>query len=234
MSKDRYVLRECSIHGLTEHVYVKSSKKYICCRCRSNAVQRKRHKLKHDLIVYKGGKCEICGYNRCEAALEFHHKDPSQKDFGIAYKGYTRSLEECKKEVDKCMLLCATCHREVHDKERNYDFLIMKSVVNPNKKIDDIDINVVNKLLNEGKTRQEIADEFNVSLGTIKRFLYNNGIRKLNNKIKSLNKDAVISLIKKGKMRQEIADEFNVSLPVLKRFLTNNNIRMKDYKNIPE
>ena len=77
------------------------------------AETRRNNKLK--LIEYKGGKCERCGYNKpIPGAYEFHHKDPSEKDFGISSKGETRSLEKLKNEVDKCMLLCSNCHAEIH------------------------------------------------------------------------------------------------------------------------
>ncbi len=79
------------------------------------AVNRRRKELRHKAIVYKGGRCSICGYNKCLQALEFHHSDPSKKDFGISAKGYTRSWEMVSKELDKCILLCANCHREVHE-----------------------------------------------------------------------------------------------------------------------
>ena len=65
-------------------------------------------------IEYKGGVCERCGYNRCIEALEFHHTDSKGKDFSISEKGYTRSWTMVKKELDKCILLCANCHREIH------------------------------------------------------------------------------------------------------------------------
>jgi hypothetical protein len=52
----------------------------------------------------KGGKCMICGYNRCSAALDFHHRDPNQKDFSLSVKGLTRSWEKIKKEIDKCVI----------------------------------------------------------------------------------------------------------------------------------
>lgn len=71
-----------------------------------------RREVKRKLIEYKGGKCQICGYNRCQEALEFHHLDPSQKDFTIS--GGTKSFESLKPEVDKCILVCANCHREIH------------------------------------------------------------------------------------------------------------------------
>jgi hypothetical protein len=74
------------------------------------AVQKRRKRLRERAVEYKGGQCSICGYNRCIEALEFHHLNPSQKDFGISNKGYTRSWEKVKMELDRC----ANCHREVH------------------------------------------------------------------------------------------------------------------------
>ena len=102
---EKYVLKECKHHGLTNYVYVNSENRYRCVKCRSEAVQKRRDKTKELLVEYKGGKCQICGYDRCTNALEFHHLDPNEKDFGIASKGYTRSLETNKKEVDKCRTL---------------------------------------------------------------------------------------------------------------------------------
>lgn len=65
-------------------------------------------------VEYKGGACEICGYNKCEIALVFHHLNPTQKDFALSMGGYTRSWEKVKKELDKCTLLCSNCHAETH------------------------------------------------------------------------------------------------------------------------
>lgn len=73
---------------------------------------KKNNKIK--LIEYKGGKCQVCGYDRCENALEFHHIDPSLKSFEISNNSF--SFEKMKTEVDKCALLCSNCHREVHAK----------------------------------------------------------------------------------------------------------------------
>lgn len=71
-----------------------------------------RRNIKQRLIEYKGGKCQICGYNRCQEALDFHHINQSEKDYTIS--GGTKSFETLKKEVDKCILVCANCHREIH------------------------------------------------------------------------------------------------------------------------
>ena len=67
------------------------------------------------MIKYKGSKCQICGYNKCDSALEFHHIDPKQKDSSITNMIQTRvELNILIKEVDKCILICANCHRELH------------------------------------------------------------------------------------------------------------------------
>lgn len=78
------------------------------------AVCKRRKELGLKAIAYKGSKCQICGYSRCLDALEFHHLDGSKKEFGISFKGITRSWERIKKELDKCILVCANCHREFH------------------------------------------------------------------------------------------------------------------------
>jgi len=77
------------------------------------AVTKRRRKIKVMAIEYKGNKCQICGYSKYPGALELHHINKSDKSFGIGDKGYTRSWEKVKQELDKCILLCANCHREV-------------------------------------------------------------------------------------------------------------------------
>jgi hypothetical protein len=78
------------------------------------AVHKRRKIVRLKAVVYKGGRCQRCGYDRCPEALEFHHTEGSTKEFGVSSGGYTRSWEKVKSEVDKYTLLCANCHREVH------------------------------------------------------------------------------------------------------------------------
>jgi 5-methylcytosine-specific restriction endonuclease McrA len=81
-------------------------------RSESVVAWRKRTKIK--LIEYMGGKCCVCGYDKCVGALQFHHKNPNEKDFTIS--GKTLSFDRLKNEVDKCMLVCSNCHAEIHEK----------------------------------------------------------------------------------------------------------------------
>ena len=76
------------------------------------AVAKRRRKIKSMAIEYKGGECQICGYNKYQGALDLYHIN-GKKEFGIGDKGYTRSWEKVKTELDKCILVCANCHREL-------------------------------------------------------------------------------------------------------------------------
>lgn len=80
------------------------------------AVKARRKRLRSMSVAYKGGKCQNCGYDRCMEAFEFHHTDSTQKGFGLPDGGFTRSWSRIKNELEKCHLLCANCHREIHAK----------------------------------------------------------------------------------------------------------------------
>ena len=73
--------------------------------------------MKQWAVEYKGGKCQICGYNKCIEALELHHTNPAEKDFNLSDRNIPLDWEVIKKELDKCILVCANCHREIHAKE---------------------------------------------------------------------------------------------------------------------
>ncbi len=77
------------------------------------AVAKRRRKVKAMAIEYLGGKCLYCGYKKYQGALDIHHINPKDKEFGFGHRGYTRSWEKAKRELDKCVLVCANCHREV-------------------------------------------------------------------------------------------------------------------------
>ncbi len=82
------------------------------------AVAKRRREIRLRAIQYGGGKCMRCGYNKYPEVLEFHHKNPSKKNFNISLKGHCRSWERVRKEIEKCELLCANCHRELHVEEK--------------------------------------------------------------------------------------------------------------------
>lgn len=106
------IIRECKHHGLTNHA-PRSEGGYRCRQCIIDAVNKRRRILKQKAVEYKGGKCIKCGYNKYVGALEFHHIE-GEKDFGISAAGTTKSWEKIKKELDKCIIVCSNCHKEIH------------------------------------------------------------------------------------------------------------------------
>lgn len=103
----------CRIHGETEFVVRRTESGYRCARCRAEAVAAWRRRAKARLVEEAGGQCRLCGYDRCVAALQFHHLDPGEKRFEVAGRGLARSFEVLRAEASKCALLCANCHAEV-------------------------------------------------------------------------------------------------------------------------
>ena len=76
------------------------------------SLRKRRRKRKLDLVSAYGGRCVDCGYATCPEALQFHHRDPSTKEFGLGK--FSGSLARLIKEAAKCDLLCANCHRVRH------------------------------------------------------------------------------------------------------------------------
>lgn len=108
----KHIERACPTHGKT--TFQRDARgSYRCLKCRADRVKARRRRIKEILAEEAGGKCVTCGYDRCLRALEFHHLDPLQKGFGVAYRGMTRSLARARAEAAKCVLLCSNCHMEV-------------------------------------------------------------------------------------------------------------------------
>lgn len=81
------------------------------------AMIRSRTRLKRRCVEYKGGICADCGGTFALNVYEFHHPDPSAKEFEISRtSSVTRRFEKLIPELDKVVLLCANCHRMVHFK----------------------------------------------------------------------------------------------------------------------
>lgn len=106
------VVMQCPRHGETQFA-LEGRSYYRCKRCRAESVVRHRRKLKAALVREAGGECAVCGYSRDVRALQFHHRDPTQKRLALSGQGVTYSLEVLRAEAEKCVLLCANCHAEV-------------------------------------------------------------------------------------------------------------------------
>ena len=111
----RSELRECRRHGLIEHRLFREGRdrsRWRCRRCVGEAVTRRHHKVRSVLLEAAGGRCVVCGYDRCRVNLHFHHVEPEHKAFALTMAG-GRSLAAYLEEARKCVLVCANCHGEI-------------------------------------------------------------------------------------------------------------------------
>jgi hypothetical protein len=89
------------------------------------AQQKRGLTRKLEIIKSAGGRCSICGYHHNLAALVFHHTNPGGKDFKLDMRSLSnRKLEPILAEIDKCILVCANCHAELHNPHLNLDSLL--------------------------------------------------------------------------------------------------------------
>ena len=73
-----------------------------------------RKERKQWFIDYKQTlKCEKCGENH-PATLDFHHLDPTKKEFAISDQLWAKNKEKVLEEISKCIVVCANCHRKIH------------------------------------------------------------------------------------------------------------------------
>ncbi|MBU6214695.1 HNH endonuclease [Patescibacteria group bacterium] len=102
----------CKIHGPTQF-FPRTEGWYRCGKCASDAVVKNRRQKKKKLVEMFGGKCVVCGYSKYDGALDFHHRDPKEKDFALSVKGLCYSWESIVAEAKKCVLVCKNCHSEI-------------------------------------------------------------------------------------------------------------------------
>lgn len=110
----------CKKRKKIEHYYERKGKDRrgdrhsYCIPCMNRRTIDKQKAIKIEAVAYKGGKCMDCGYCKYPGAMDFHHRNPKEKDFKISGRPNLTLGPELKKELDKCDLLCANCHRERH------------------------------------------------------------------------------------------------------------------------
>ncbi len=107
----------CKKEKLNSNFYTRrngTGKSTYCKICTGNQTKERLRKFKLLCLEYKGGSCEYCSYNHCPVAMDFHHKDPAEKKFSMSSRNLYSFNKKVREELDKCLLLCANCHREEH------------------------------------------------------------------------------------------------------------------------
>jgi predicted transcriptional regulator len=85
-----------------------------CKKCTNKQTTERHTAAKQKAVEYKGGKCVKCGYDKYIGALDFHHLNPDNKEFSLGTLKFISLNDKVKKELDKCILVCSNCHREIH------------------------------------------------------------------------------------------------------------------------
>lgn len=103
------------------------------CKTCHNLMSKKDYaKKRNQMIETKAsiGGCVKCGYSKCIESLDFHHKDPEEKEYTISQMIRShRSQEDIDEEMKKCVVLCANCHREFHFLERTKGLTIEEFLI---------------------------------------------------------------------------------------------------------
>jgi len=110
-----------SRHGHLSRVYPGRTPRKIIEKRYYEKHKKKIYKKKKDRVTKRneefkkllGGKCKFCSYNKCLAALDFHH-NVGNKEGNVSKIIKDFSKQKGLKEIEKCILLCANCHRELH------------------------------------------------------------------------------------------------------------------------
>jgi hypothetical protein len=102
-------IAKCDLLCLNCHMEIEYQHVENICRLQQWATNRRQK-----LIKMSGGSCQICGYNKCQAVLVFHHRNPDEKEFTITTQHLVYAWERIMNEWKKCDLLCCNCHTEVH------------------------------------------------------------------------------------------------------------------------
>lgn len=113
----------CEKHKETEFFFITNSKgsgSYQCRLCFNEKAVARNRRNKIRGIQYLGGKCEHCGdsFEGHPEVLDFHHLNPSEKEISPA-RLFARAWKNITPELDKCIILCANCHRIEHARLRS-------------------------------------------------------------------------------------------------------------------
>ena len=105
--------RVCDVELVDGDNWYGKEQRRICKSCDVANTRKLRNEKKIKAIEYLGGKCMKCGGEFQPCVFDFHHRNPAEKEHKIGTL-CSRSWENIVKELDKCDLLCANCHRIEH------------------------------------------------------------------------------------------------------------------------
>jgi len=142
---------------------VNGIKRSECKDCHNKKVKERYYENKKIIdSIKKNGKCLKCGYNRCLEVLEYHHKEPEFKIGEVSKLATHYNLSIGIEEIEKCVLLCANCHREFHYLERIKENFLLKDFLENNYCENDfLNFNLLDNykdILNQRNKKEKISN----------------------------------------------------------------------------
>lgn len=156
----------------------------LCNNCHRELHYEGKKNDKKLFLEFKGVKrCEKCGYDKCEGALEFHHRNPENKKFLISkyyleYSSINNLRKEIQDEINKCDILCSNCHNRLHQNDgfyERYENIIKNKSLSIKEYSTKIDRELIRKLFQEGDRQIDISKKLNIN-----RSLVNSIFKELN------------------------------------------------------
>jgi integrase len=109
----RATARAIDMPHTTLQNWVRGAKRIIDGDHRPGYRKKRKTSILIEIIEMLGGRCELCKKQFAPHEYDFHHKDPSKKEFSVGDLTGS-SINRAKKEATKCALLCSNCHRTAH------------------------------------------------------------------------------------------------------------------------
>lgn len=107
----------CNLCGEVSLKSYQARPRTMCPPC---TVRVRRYRMKAAAVERLGGKCTACGWSGPIAGYDFHHL--RDKKFTIG-RSANKSWDSVVEEIDKCKLLCSTCHSIKHARDADPKFL---------------------------------------------------------------------------------------------------------------
>lgn len=185
-------------------------------------------------IEYLGRYCEVCGLDGFEAPwlLDFHHRDQSTKKYEVKNKLYGGSFANHKEEIDKCMLICVSCHRNEHAKvdkyKENKESIFSKldeirkigtGKITKNHSLTEEEKTKILEMIDAGLIMSEIAEQLCLNYCTIKYFVKSNKLDPKRKTRLKISGTAVIRLLNSKYSIRGIAQKLYFNRETIRQFI---------------
>lgn len=214
----------------------------VCGECKQKHIRKKYRDKKEKAVQMLGGKCSQCGYNKNNAALDFHHVNPEEKET-TWYGMRSKEWEFIEQELKKCILLCSNCHRELHNsddldkptslclncnKPVYYSLYCSRSCSLKHRYLDNTPSKKELEELLKTKTFTSISQHYDVSRTTINRWLKKYNIYKQKYfRLDIPEKEEIINNINDKTTLTDLSNIFNCSYKTIKKWLDYYDIKLE-------